>query len=120
MSGARGSDSLLVVSAGNMQAYQIATAAPTTTLPQGVVMATTGSSLATSPQQLTEEAQRKRELRLLKNRSVLTTRALKSTHNSQESSFQKKPITMRKVGYQVNAELLPTNQHSMTCGSCLF
>ncbi len=55
---------LLFVS--DMQAYQIATATPTS-LPQGVVMATTGSSL-TSPQQLTEEAQRKRELRLLKNR----------------------------------------------------
>ena len=53
-----------------MQAYQIATATPTS-LPQGVVMATTGSSI-TSPQQLTEEAQRKRELRLLKNRYLFT------------------------------------------------
>jgi len=52
------------ISAGNVQ-YQIAP----TTLPQGVVMATAGSTI-TSPQQVTEEASRKRELRLLKNRYV--------------------------------------------------
>ncbi|KAI0243162.1 Cyclic AMP-responsive element-binding protein 1 [Lamellibrachia satsuma] len=52
------------ISAGNVQ-YQIAP----TTLPQGVVMATAGSTI-TSPQQVTEEASRKRELRLLKNREA--------------------------------------------------
>ena len=52
-------------STGTMQAYQIATAG---SLPQGVVMATTGSAAISSPQQLSEEAARKRELRLLKNR----------------------------------------------------
>lgn len=52
---------------GTVQAYQIATSGA---LPQGVVMATTGSAMS-SPQNLSEEASRKRELRLLKNRSVL-------------------------------------------------
>ncbi|XP_052825826.1 cAMP-responsive element modulator isoform X3 [Octopus bimaculoides] len=52
----------VTVGGTNVQAYQIATS-----LPQGVVMATTGSPI-TSPQQLSEEAARKRELRLLKNR----------------------------------------------------
>lgn len=56
-----------VGSTGTMQAYQIATAG---SLPQGVVMATTGSSAISSPQQLGEEAARKRELRLLKNRDA--------------------------------------------------
>ncbi|KAL5007569.1 hypothetical protein ScPMuIL_016375, partial [Solemya velum] len=51
---------------GTVQAYQLATSG---TLPQGVVMATTGSAIA-SPQQLGEEASRKRELRLLKNREA--------------------------------------------------
>ncbi|KAM9303847.1 cAMP-responsive element modulator isoform 4-T4 [Morus bassanus] len=51
---------------GDMPAYQIRT--PTTTLPQGVVMAASPGTLH-SPQQLAEEATRKRELRLLKNRS---------------------------------------------------
>lgn len=48
-----------------MPTYQIRT--PTTTLPQGVVMATSPGTLH-SPQQLAEEATRKRELRLMKNR----------------------------------------------------
>lgn len=48
-----------------MPAYQIRT--PTTTLPQGVVMAASPGTLH-SPQQMAEEATRKRELRLLKNR----------------------------------------------------
>uniref|UniRef100_A0A663M1R1 BZIP domain-containing protein n=3 Tax=Athene TaxID=126785 RepID=A0A663M1R1_ATHCN len=52
---------------GDMPAYQIRT--PTTTLPQGVVMATSPGTLH-SPQQLTEEATRKRELRLMKNREA--------------------------------------------------
>ena len=50
-----------------VQAYQISTP---TTLPQGVVM-TTGAATISSPQQIGEEAARKRELRLLKNRLVL-------------------------------------------------
>ncbi|XP_073912484.1 cAMP-responsive element modulator isoform X8 [Castor canadensis] len=49
---------------GDMPTYQIR--APTTALPQGVVMATSPGSLH-SPQQLAEEATRKRELRLMKN-----------------------------------------------------
>ena len=55
----------MLFSAGNVQAYQITTPS----LPQGVVMTTSGSAIA-SPQQLTEEAARKRELRLLKNRCI--------------------------------------------------
>ncbi|KAK3109170.1 hypothetical protein FSP39_024605 [Pinctada imbricata] len=51
---------------GTVQAYQIATSG---SLPQGVVMATTGSTIS-SPQNLSEEASRKRELRLLKNREA--------------------------------------------------
>ncbi|KAJ8313518.1 hypothetical protein KUTeg_008079 [Tegillarca granosa] len=51
---------------GTVQAYQIAASG---TLPQGVVMHTTGSPMS-SPQQLSEEAARKRELRLLKNRDA--------------------------------------------------
>lgn len=50
---------------GDMPAYQIRT--PTTALPQGVVMAASPGTLH-SPQQLAEEATRKRELRLMKNR----------------------------------------------------
>lgn len=57
---------------GTVQAYQIATSGA---LPQGVVMATTGSAMS-SPQNLSEEASRKRELRLLKNRSVCYTNTL--------------------------------------------
>ncbi|XP_059675126.1 cAMP-responsive element modulator isoform X2 [Gavia stellata] len=64
-------DSLLLshvaAATGDMPAYQIRT--PTTTLPQGVVMAASPGTLH-SPQQLAEEATRKRELRLLKNREA--------------------------------------------------
>ncbi|NXR04748.1 CREM protein, partial [Sagittarius serpentarius] len=52
---------------GDMPAYQIRT--PTNTLPQGVVMAASPGTLH-SPQQLAEEATRKRELRLMKNREA--------------------------------------------------
>ncbi|KAM6210101.1 cAMP-responsive element modulator isoform 6-T7 [Sarcoramphus papa] len=52
---------------GDMPAYQIRT--PTTTLPQGVVMSGSPGTLH-SPQQLAEEATRKRELRLMKNREA--------------------------------------------------
>ncbi|NXH11306.1 CREM protein, partial [Bucco capensis] len=52
---------------GDMPTYQIHT--PTTTLPQGVVMAASPGTLH-SPQQLAEEATRKRELRLMKNREA--------------------------------------------------
>ena len=49
--------------AGTVQAYQISTP---TSLPQSVVM--TGGTTIASPASLSEEASRKRELRLLKNR----------------------------------------------------
>ncbi|XP_074261387.1 cAMP-responsive element modulator isoform X22 [Saimiri boliviensis] len=52
---------------GDMPTYQIR--APATGLPQGVVMAASPGSLH-SPQQLAEEATRKRELRLMKNREA--------------------------------------------------
>ncbi|KAL7874389.1 hypothetical protein SRHO_G00053590 [Serrasalmus rhombeus] len=52
---------------GDMSAYQICS--PTTSLPQGVAMAGSPGSLY-SPQQLAEEASRKRELRLMKNREA--------------------------------------------------
>ncbi|XP_004425277.1 PREDICTED: cAMP-responsive element modulator isoform X14 [Ceratotherium simum simum] len=52
---------------GDMPTYQIR--APATALPQGVVMAASPGSLH-SPQQLAEEATRKRELRLMKNREA--------------------------------------------------
>ncbi|XP_008502110.2 cAMP-responsive element modulator isoform X5 [Calypte anna] len=52
---------------GDMPAYQIRS--PSTTLPQGVVMAASPGTLH-SPQQLAEEATRKRELRLMKNREA--------------------------------------------------
>ncbi|NXC33757.1 CREM protein, partial [Campylorhamphus procurvoides] len=66
------SDSVLIclfytAATGDMPAYQIRT--PTTTLPQGVVMAASPGTLH-SPQQMAEEATRKRELRLLKNREA--------------------------------------------------
>ncbi|NXJ40142.1 CREM protein, partial [Ciconia maguari] len=57
----------LKTATGDMPAYQIRT--PTTTLPQGVVMAASPGTLH-SPQQLAEEATRKRELRLMKNREA--------------------------------------------------
>ncbi|XP_052804973.1 cAMP-responsive element modulator-like isoform X1 [Mya arenaria] len=53
-------------STGTMQAYQIATPG---TLPQGVVMATNNTALS-SRDAASEEAARKRELRLLKNRDA--------------------------------------------------
>ncbi|KAG5850502.1 cAMP-responsive element modulator-like isoform X3 [Anguilla rostrata] len=52
---------------GDMSAYQLCS--PTSSLPQGVMMAVSPASLH-SPQQLAEEATRKRELRLLKNREA--------------------------------------------------
>ncbi|XP_076460558.1 cAMP-responsive element modulator-like isoform X2 [Babylonia areolata] len=52
------------VGGSNVQAYQIATS-----LPQGVVMASADSPLS-SPQHISEEGSRKRELRLLKNREA--------------------------------------------------
>ncbi|XP_064911179.1 cAMP-responsive element modulator isoform X4 [Columba livia] len=59
-----GSPVVVQAATGDMPAYQIRT--PTTTLPQGVVMAASPGALH-SPQQLAEEATRKRELRLMKN-----------------------------------------------------
>ncbi|XP_060726059.1 cAMP-responsive element modulator-like isoform X1 [Tachysurus vachellii] len=52
---------------GDVSAYQICS--PATSLPQGVVMASSPSPLHSS-QQLAEEASRKRELRLMKNSLV--------------------------------------------------
>ncbi|XP_052507308.1 cAMP-responsive element modulator isoform X1 [Budorcas taxicolor] len=57
----------MAAATGEMPTYQIR--APTTALPQGVVMAASPGSLH-SPQQLAEEATRKRELRLMKNREA--------------------------------------------------
>ncbi|KAM9672165.1 cAMP-responsive element modulator isoform 10-T13 [Trichechus inunguis] len=57
----------MAATTGDMPAYQIR--APTTALPQGVVMAASPGSLH-NPQQLAEEATRKRELRLMKNREA--------------------------------------------------
>ncbi|XP_062362676.1 cAMP-responsive element modulator isoform X6 [Cinclus cinclus] len=62
-----GSQVVVQAATGDMPAYQIRT--PTTTLPQGVVMAASPGALH-SPQQMAEEATRKRELRLLKNREA--------------------------------------------------
>nr|XP_056712946.1 cAMP-responsive element modulator isoform X2 [Euleptes europaea] len=58
---------LMASATGDMPTYQIRT--PTTALPQGVVMAASPGTLH-SPQQLAEEATRKRELRLMKNREA--------------------------------------------------
>ncbi|NXA79883.1 CREM protein, partial [Thryothorus ludovicianus] len=66
-SGSLPSKAATVSATGDMPAYQIRT--PTTTLPQGVVMAASPGTLH-SPQQMAEEATRKRELRLLKNREA--------------------------------------------------
>ncbi|MGH0165141.1 UNVERIFIED_CONTAM: hypothetical protein FKN15_052466 [Acipenser sinensis] len=52
---------------GDMPTYQIRT--PTSSLPQGVVMAASPGSLH-SPQQLADEVTRKREHRLMKNREA--------------------------------------------------
>ncbi|NXK04502.1 CREM protein, partial [Herpetotheres cachinnans] len=62
-----GSQVVVQAATGDMPAYQLRT--PTTTLPQGVVMAASPGTLH-SPQQLAEEATRKRELRLMKNREA--------------------------------------------------
>ncbi|XP_007471410.1 PREDICTED: cAMP-responsive element modulator isoform X7 [Lipotes vexillifer] len=62
-----GSQVVVQATTGDMPTYQIR--APTTALPQGVVMAASPGSLH-SPQQLAEEATRKRELRLMKNREA--------------------------------------------------
>ncbi|XP_035163071.1 cAMP-responsive element modulator isoform X3 [Callithrix jacchus] len=62
-----GSQVVVQAATGDMPTYQIR--APTTGLPQGVVMAASPGSLH-SPQQLAEEATRKRELRLMKNREA--------------------------------------------------
>ncbi|XP_058243998.1 cAMP responsive element modulator b isoform X2 [Hemibagrus wyckioides] len=58
---------VMLAATGDVSAYQIC--APTTSLPQGVAMASSPSPLHSS-QQLAEEASRKRELRLLKNRQA--------------------------------------------------
>ncbi|XP_036921618.1 cAMP-responsive element modulator isoform X1 [Sturnira hondurensis] len=57
----------MAAATGDMPTYQIR--APPTALPQGVVVAASPGSLH-SPQQLAEEATRKRELRLMKNREA--------------------------------------------------
>ncbi|XP_011811553.1 cAMP-responsive element modulator isoform X6 [Piliocolobus tephrosceles] len=57
----------MAAATGDMPTYQIR--APTAALPQGVVMAASPGSLHSS-QQLAEEATRKRELRLMKNREA--------------------------------------------------
>ncbi|NP_001381532.1 cAMP-responsive element modulator isoform 37 [Homo sapiens] len=62
-----GSQVVVQAATGDMPTYQIR--APTAALPQGVVMAASPGSLH-SPQQLAEEATRKRELRLMKNSLV--------------------------------------------------
>ncbi|XP_009984250.1 PREDICTED: cAMP-responsive element modulator isoform X2 [Tauraco erythrolophus] len=62
-----GSQVVVQAATADMPAYQLRT--PTTTLPQGVVMAASPGTLH-SPQQMAEEATRKRELRLMKNREA--------------------------------------------------
>ncbi|XP_040848533.1 cAMP-responsive element modulator isoform X3 [Ochotona curzoniae] len=62
-----GSQVVVQAATGDIPTYQIR--APTTGLPQGVVMAASPGGLH-SPQQLAEEATRKRELRLMKNREA--------------------------------------------------
>ncbi|XP_029102193.1 cAMP-responsive element modulator-like isoform X2 [Scleropages formosus] len=62
-----GNSMLVHAAAGDMSAYQIHS--PTSSLPQGVVMAVSPGPLHGS-QQLAEEATRKRELRLMKNREA--------------------------------------------------
>ncbi|NWW47862.1 CREM protein, partial [Pedionomus torquatus] len=62
-----GNQVVVQAATGDMPAYQLRT--PSTALPQGVVMAASPGTLH-SPQQLAEEATRKRELRLLKNREA--------------------------------------------------
>ncbi|KPP66318.1 cAMP-responsive element modulator-like [Scleropages formosus] len=62
-----GSQVLVQAATGDVPAYQIRT--PATNLPPGVVMAASPGTLH-SPQQNTEEATRKREVRLMKNREA--------------------------------------------------
>ncbi|KAG5268390.1 hypothetical protein AALO_G00212060 [Alosa alosa] len=62
-----GSKMMVQAATGDISAYQIRTSAPS--LPQGVMMSGSSSSMH-RPQQHTEEATRKRELRLLKNREA--------------------------------------------------
>ncbi|KAM6283242.1 cAMP-responsive element modulator isoform 4-T5 [Porphyrio hochstetteri] len=62
-----GSQVVVQAATGDMPSYQIRT--PTSNLSQGVVMAASPGTLH-SPQQLAEEATRKRELRLMKNREA--------------------------------------------------
>ncbi|XP_005994871.1 cAMP-responsive element modulator isoform X1 [Latimeria chalumnae] len=62
-----GSQVVVQAATGDVPAYQIRT--PTSALSQGVVMAASPGTLH-SPQQLAEEATRKRELRLMKNREA--------------------------------------------------
>lgn len=58
----------VTVSAADLQAYQIRTSGGSGSLSQGVVVAPASS--IQSPQQMVEEASRKRELRLMKNREA--------------------------------------------------
>ncbi|RXN01852.1 cAMP-responsive element modulator [Acipenser ruthenus] len=62
-----GSQVVVQAATGDMPTYQIRT--PTSSLPQGVVMAASPGSLH-SPQQLADEVTRKREHRLMKNREA--------------------------------------------------
>ncbi|XP_047667560.1 cAMP-responsive element modulator-like isoform X4 [Tachysurus fulvidraco] len=64
---ASGSKMVVKAATGDVSAYRICS--PATSLPQGVVMASSPSPLHSS-QQLAEEASRKRELRLMKNRNA--------------------------------------------------
>lgn len=58
----------VTVSAADLQAYQIRTSGGSGSLSQGVVVAPASS--IQSPQQMVEEASRKREMRLMKNREA--------------------------------------------------
>ncbi|XP_068002374.1 cAMP-responsive element modulator isoform X4 [Melanerpes formicivorus] len=62
-----GSQVVVQAATGDMPGYQIRN--PATNLPQGVVMAASPGTIC-SPQQVAEEATRKRELRLMKNREA--------------------------------------------------
>ncbi|XP_048865664.1 cAMP-responsive element modulator-like isoform X4 [Brienomyrus brachyistius] len=62
-----GSNMAMRAATGDMSTYQICS--PTSSLPHGVVMASSPGSVP-SPQQLAVEATRKRELRLMKNREA--------------------------------------------------
>ncbi|XP_054672008.1 cAMP-responsive element modulator isoform X8 [Grus americana] len=76
-----GSQVVVQAATGDMPAYQIRT--PTSTLPQGVVMAASPGTLH-SPQQLAEEATRKRELRLMKNSKMTSMDLFILKHPSKE------------------------------------